>query len=293
MATTTGESLADLERQAETNRAELAHTVDELYSRVTPGSLKADARNYARETGRNVLDGLEAKVRENPLQALAVAAGLAYPLWRFIARMPAPVLLIGAGLALSRRDRAPGPADIETRYRASYDDSGDSPGVLGGLTERATELGSQIAGKAQETMESVRAVASEKASDAADLLSDRYRSGKEAAAEAAHRAGETYARTRDNVTSLIERHPMLAGIAAFAVGGLVASALPVSRQENQLLGQPADEVKHRAQDLALDGLAQAGDTARQVYESAAAGLREEGVTSDPPRHDLRGPDPAI
>lgn len=284
MATNTGETLSDLERQAEDNRAELAQTVDALYSRVTPDALKADARSYARDTGQHILDTLEARVRENPLQAMAIAAGVAYPVWRIIARMPAPVLLIGAGLALSRRGGGNGHKDLEARYRRAYDEDqvlaagSEEPGILETLKEKAAGVSSQIAEKAQHTVESLRSTASDKASGTAERVADAYQSGREAAAEAAQRASETYARTRENVASLIERHPLMVGAAAFAVGSLVASSLPVSRPENRLLGRQSDHLKHRAEDMALDGLHQARSAARQVYETAAEGVRQEGLT---------------
>lgn len=282
MATHTGETLSDLERRAENNRAELAQTVDALYSRVTPDALKADARSYARDTGQHMLETLETRVRENPLQAMAIAAGVAYPVWRILARMPAPVLLIGAGLALSRRTSSNGHKDVEARYRRAYDEDqamttgAEEPGILDTLKE-----------KAQHTMESVRSTASDKASDAAGLVSETYQSGREAAAEAAHRASETYARTRENVASLIERHPLMVGAAAFAVGSLVASSLPVSRPENRLLGRQSDHLKHRAQDMAAGGLQQAKVAAQQVYEAAAEGVREEGLTPGVARKAVR------
>lgn len=292
MATNSGETLSDLERRAENNRAELAQTVDALYSRVTPDALKADARSYARDTGQQMLASIEARVRENPLQAMAVAAGLAYPVWRLIARMPAPVLLIGAGLAISRRGSGNGRHDVEARYRAAYDAdqaraAGEAPGVLDTLKEKVGEVRSQLAEKAQETMESVRSTASGQASTAAGVLSDTYQSGREAAAEAVQRASETYAQARDNVASVIDRHPLLVGAAAFVVGSLVASSLPVTRPENRLMGKPSDTLKQRAQGMASQGLEQAKAAAQQVYETAAEGIGEEGLTPDVARSTAR------
>ena len=97
-----GQSLSELERQAERTRADLIHTVDELHDRVSPQAIKQEMRAYAREASQDLIHNLERRARENPLQTVAVAAGLAYPAWRFIANIPAPILLIGAGLALSQ-----------------------------------------------------------------------------------------------------------------------------------------------------------------------------------------------
>ena len=97
-----GQSLSELERQAERTRAGLIQTVDELHDRVSPQAIKQEMRAYARGASQDLMHNLERRARENPLQTVAVAAGLAYPAWRFIANIPAPILLIGAGLALSQ-----------------------------------------------------------------------------------------------------------------------------------------------------------------------------------------------
>src|SRR3984893_838599 len=97
-----GKSLSDMERETEHTRADLIHTVDELHSRVSPRAIKEEVKAYARDTGNELIHSLERKARENPLQAVAVAAGLAYPAWRLLANIPAPILLVGAVLAFSR-----------------------------------------------------------------------------------------------------------------------------------------------------------------------------------------------
>jgi hypothetical protein len=100
-------SLRDLRFEAERNRAEFTETVSELRSRVSdsvteirdrlsPEALKAEAADYVRSRADMLLD----KARENPLQAAAIGAGLAYPLLGIVRSIPAPVLMIGAGLFL-------------------------------------------------------------------------------------------------------------------------------------------------------------------------------------------------
>jgi ElaB/YqjD/DUF883 family membrane-anchored ribosome-binding protein len=79
-----GQSLSELERQAEHTRADLIHTVDALHNRVSPQTIKHEMRAYAREASQDLIHNLERWARENPLQTVAVAAGLAYPAWRFV-----------------------------------------------------------------------------------------------------------------------------------------------------------------------------------------------------------------
>lgn len=285
MATTSnGETLTELERRAETTRAELAHTVDELHSRVSPEALKADVRGYARDTSQHILQRIESEARENPLQAAAVAAMIAYPLWKLAAKIPVPLLMIGAGVALSRRSGGHDGVYEAEGYSSSVTDGNGSDSSI---SDAASGIGSQITEKAQETMERVRSFASEKVSDASGLLSRSYREGRETASNSMQHAGETYGRTRDNLTDMIERHPVMAGGIAFAVGTLLAASLPVTRPENRMMGSASDDVKRRTQDLASEGLEQAEEVAQKVYHSAAEQVSEEGLTPEAARAATR------
>jgi hypothetical protein len=84
-----------LEEDAQRTREKLTNTVDTLRGRLTdavsPSVVTRDLQGY-----------LVRKVKENPLQAAGLAAGLAFPLTRLLSTMPAPILLVGAGIALSR-----------------------------------------------------------------------------------------------------------------------------------------------------------------------------------------------
>jgi len=72
----------------------------------------------------------------------------------------------------------------------------------------------------------------------------------------------------------------LAGVVAFAVGGLLASSLTVTPPENRLLGDTSDDIKRRAQDLASEGFDQAKVAASQIFEDTASQVREQGFTPD-------------
>ena len=95
-------SLSRLEWESEQTRARLAHIVADLRTRISPAALKQDAKDYVRHTCEEFLHRMKRRARENPLRTVAIAAGLAYPVWRIARGIPAPILLIGAGLALAR-----------------------------------------------------------------------------------------------------------------------------------------------------------------------------------------------
>ena len=94
-------TLNQLELLAERTRAELMDTVEELRERVSPSHVKEDVKQYARSTGQDFLGNVVEKARENPLQAAAIAAAIAYPAWHMVRSIPIPVLLLSAGAVLA------------------------------------------------------------------------------------------------------------------------------------------------------------------------------------------------
>ena len=155
-------SVAELRRDADRTRAHLTGTVEELRSQVadtathvrdavSPSTIKRQVKEYVRESSEDMLQSLQRRARENPLQAVAVGAGLAYPLWSLLRAIPAPLLLIGAGLALSRsttvrratdealaraREAAADAADVTRQKMDEWRDTAAS------AVDRASELAS-------------------------------------------------------------------------------------------------------------------------------------------------------
>ena len=282
-----GSSLSDLERQAESSRAELAQTVDALQNRVSPDTLKRDAKNYARQTGQQFLGAVEEKARDNPLAAVAVAAGLALPLWRIVSNIPAPILLIGAGLAMSRRGSGGSGSDHAWARQAA---SGDGPS----LSERASGLARSISEKATDVIEDTQYNAGVMTSRVTDAVGDKVDAVREMASEAAatvtgtasdlsRQAADGLDRARNSLTETVERHPLLVGGLVFAIGGLLASSLPATRAENRLMGSASDDIRKRAKTIAEDGAEALQTAASEVYEDVAAQTRAQGLTPDTAR----------
>jgi ElaB/YqjD/DUF883 family membrane-anchored ribosome-binding protein len=143
-------SLSELERETENTRADLVDTVDKLHNRVSPQAIKEEVKAYAREASYDLIHNLERRARENPLQAVAVAAGLAYPAWRFMINIPAPILLVGAGLALTQMGAS-------TRSMGSHERSGggtDASSKLSDAVENLKEKSASALGEAKSAITS-------------------------------------------------------------------------------------------------------------------------------------------
>ena len=299
-------SLSRLERESEQTRARLAHTVDELRTRVSPAALKQDAKDYVRHTGEEFLHRMERRARENPLQAVAIAAGLAYPVWRIVRSIPAPILLIGAGLALARpRARTPygngqgiGEPDFLDQVRESVGDATDA------VKDKARQASDAVQQAAGATVEQLAGTA-ERLQAAVSSGVDSARSGVAEAADGAKRAmrsagDETTAAlsaargqaaqvaqgAQDSLLDAIERHPLVVGGIGLFIGAVIAAAIPGSRTEDRLLGDSSDELKSRARDLAAQGYETARAAAGNVYQAGKQAADEQGLSAEGVRDAL-------
>jgi hypothetical protein len=89
-----------LEREAEAARTELAYSLDQLRSRMTPAQIVDEAMEYARATpAADFMRNLARDVRENPMPVLVVFAGVA---WAVIASAIAQRRAVTAPAVTSR-----------------------------------------------------------------------------------------------------------------------------------------------------------------------------------------------
>jgi len=315
-------SLSELEREAEHTRADLIHTVDELHNKVSPHAIKEEMKAYARDTGNELIHALARKTRENPLQTVAVAAGLAYPAWRFLINIPAPILLVGAGLALTqfggsaqipardanarnRQSRGDGDGEQLTNSlkRTVQDASSSLSHAAEGLKEKVMDAAEQAksgvssgleavrsraAAAISDTTESARAAASDTMTGATEAVSAVYRSGIDAASHTGDQLSENLRQSRDSLFETIESHPFLVGGVGLLIGAVIASALPVSQAENRLFGDTSDNFKNRARDMASEGLEVAKTAAQGVYQESVSRAQKEGLSPEGVRQTVKG-----
>jgi len=173
-------SVAELKRTAERSRAEFTQTVGQLRSkvsetvtdfrdRVSPNAIKAEVGDYFRTRGDILLD----KARANPLQTAAIGAGLAYPLLGIARSIPAPILMIGAGLFLlgsspgQKLTRKVGAVASHVSHRISE----QADAVTGNIHD-ARDIASARLDEMAKSASAVLNSAREQTSDAAAALSD-------------------------------------------------------------------------------------------------------------------------
>ena len=277
--------------------------------------------DYFRNSGRAIWGNIGIRARNNPLQTVAIATAVAYPAWRILANIPVPILLVGAGLALTksrlelRSDNAGGVKatlataagglteatqsvreglqDTATAVQKTARQTGEQ--VVEGLAGVARTAGS-AASSSVETIKRTIGSASNVVGDAvadvsetaSNALSASYRTGVDATSHGGEMLIESGRRAQDSLIDSIERHPFIVGGIGLALGALIAASLPTTRVENRLLGRSSDDIKNRATDYALQGLEVAQNAAKEVYEEVTRRAEEEGLTSGALRDSMKG-----
>src|SRR3954447_5063448 len=296
-------SVAELRRDADRTRAHLTGTVEELRSQVadtathvreavSPATIKRQVKDYVRESSEDMLQSLQRRARDNPLQAVAIGAGVAYPLWNLFRAVPAPLLLIGAGLALSRSSAVREATDEAlARAREAADHATDMTrqkmeewrDTAGSVVDRATEVASSARDRVSAAVSGAKEPGSDfattrtSATNGGNAAMDRTRAALDTASE---KATSLATQAKDTLTNTYEQNPLLVAGIGLAVGALIASSLPTTSTENRLFGDTSDRLRRRAVDAAAQGLDAAKEAADNVVEAAAQeGLSAEGLSS--------------
>jgi len=299
-------SLSQLERQAEHTRANLIHTVDELHNRVSPQAIKQEMRAYAQDASQDLLHNLERRARENPLQTVALAAGLAYPVWRFVANIPAPILLIGAGLALNgvgARQVVSGDQGVTDAVQGTVQGaSSQLANKLDGAKEKAAEAAGAVAATVRSRVSelreragatindataSARSTASDTVGAVQESLSGTYQAGAQTAARSADQLSATFTQSKETLIEAMENHPFVVAGLGLLAGAVIAAALPVSEAENRVFGDTSDDLKNRVRDAASESVNVAAAAAQSLYQESVSRVQEHGLSAESVREIIK------
>jgi len=287
-------SVQALRAEAETNRARLTGTVDELRTqvagtatdlkdRLSPSAIKSEVTDYVRESRDQLWHSLERKARDNPLQAFAVGAALAYPAVQLLRAMPAPLLLVGAGLLLSRatgnEQSALSEASSAVKERAGT--AADS--AVGAMNE-ATDAARRKVHDAQDYVREGVGSAMERAAAATSSISDRVTEAADDAKSTVTEAGERVVaqgealaqQARSAVSNTWDQNPLLVAGVGLAIGAFIAAAFPSTQAEETVFGDASGALRQQAEGIAAKGV----DVAKTAVEAAAGAASEQGLSAD-------------
>jgi len=304
-------SVEELREESERSRDALASTVSELRDTVgntaaeiktliSPTHIKKEIRNYVREERESVVQSMQRRAQDNPLQMAAVGAAVAYPVWSLLRAIPTPLLLIGAGLFLTSKRGQQSTKEIKAKvddmvHQGTEKVSDLACAVRSDLEDRlagarygaeelrgaVTSAAGAVTDKAQSVLRSAADTAKGAVSDAAGQVASAAERISTAAggtaANAKDQAAAMGAQSRDALTNFVNDNPLLvAGIGA-AVGAFIAASIPSSEAENKLFGAGSEKLKDKAREAAAQGIEQAGNIAAEAAGSVAAAAAREGI----------------
>jgi len=290
-------SVSALRAEAEANRARLTGTVEDLRTqvadtatdlkeRLSPQAIKTEVTQYVRDSGDQLWHSLERKARDNPLQAVAVGAALAYPALKLMRAMPAPLLLVGAGLLLSRTSgnggSASGAADALSNQAQSALDTASE--TLDSATEGARRKVRDAQDYARQGVDNVRqgvdnvidraaATASSIKDRVTDAADDATSALRNSADKVKGQAEDLVQQTRETISETWDKNPLLIAGIGLGIGAIIAAAFPSTKAEETMFGEASDALRHQA---AAKGV----EAAKSAVEGVAAAASGQGLSVD-------------
>lgn len=157
---------------------------------------------------------------------------------------------------------------------------GSAASIAATMADRAAEVkdqGIRMAGSAADT---VKDFANNAASAGRQLADTTREAGMDAARAVRDTASDLTDRAGKTIFQTIEQHPLLVAGVGLVVGGLIASALPRSDLEDEVVGGPSNAVKRYASSAAAQGLDVARNAVGEIYGEATRQAEAEGLSPD-------------
>jgi hypothetical protein len=287
-------SLGDLKRETEQTRADLTQTVEQLRAsvsdtasdirqRLSPESIKAEVSDYVRSRGERLVEDVTIAARRNPMQAVAVGAGIAdcrqgdgamkdqsensssfvQDFRDAATRNPISAALIGMGV-LWMLTGAKSPTGAANAFRSVGLDR--IPDALDNVQFGLKDSAGSVRDAATSTLDAGR----ERSAPTVVHVADYGRGTP--AAEA------VFDTARDSLTELFRAQPLALGAIGLAIGAGIAAALPNTKVEDVYLGEVSQTVKTQAAEIAGHQVENATTLASDVVEAASEEARKQRLT---------------
>jgi hypothetical protein len=258
-----------IERDLAQTRARMDRRLDELGDRLQPNQLVNDA--LAHVTGGDGSDFAQAligKAKANPIPAALAGIGIA---WLMMSR--------------NQQDHAVA-ADLPTRLRSA------EAGVVRMNDEHPDVHASRLDDARGQVLGLARG-ASDTAAAYSQRIKDAMASASQSARETSHDLGGGASRTLGRLGGQVRGARQVGSAIALGAGaalvGLIAGALvPVSDQEERMLGGFAGRLRSKGRDLAQDVVNRGAQVAGDALGAAKDSAQAHGLTADRPVGELLG-----
>ena len=169
----------------------------------------------------------------------------------------------------------------QAQRTASSDGLKDTAISLGDkISTRVAEMKDGASELASTTIDSTRDFAAGAATATRNAASSATDAGLEMAKSVRDKTSDLSNRAGRTVLDTIQENPLLVAGVGLLIGGLIASALPKSDLEDDLVGDAAAAAKRRASEAASKGFDAAKGAAGEILENVARQAGAEGLTPD-------------
>jgi ElaB/YqjD/DUF883 family membrane-anchored ribosome-binding protein len=237
---------ADIER----TRADMSETVDAIQDRLSPESLKEQAKDRVKEAtvgkAQEAGSGIIGTIRANPLPAALTGIGLGW-------------LLVN-----TRRQSSAQGSYRAGAYAHDYPPRYDARGADGPSAGQAVE---RVRDRAGETATQVQ----DKAGQVAGQAQDRAgRLGNQARYQAQRASG--------GFQRMLQENPLAVGALGVGVGAAVGLAIPETTKEHEVMGEARDTFVEKAQEKAQDAQERVQQVAQEAQSAAQQEAENQGLT---------------
>ncbi len=292
-----GTNSAMLEREVEAQRHRVESTIDEIKDKLSPGQLVDEILRYSKDGGKQFASNLGQTVSANPLPSALLGVSLAWLIFGSKQNGSAQRKYDGydttydsyatvGEAGLQRVSHAQDELgdwysefidDSGRKYRARANAAGERAGHfvdetgkrIAGFIDEAGARVESFRDEAGNILDQALGWAAHSWNDAAAGISESMRGASEGAAHAAEDLRRQAERLAGTAMHAFENQPLVAGALAFAAGAAIGAALPSTRQEDELVGEYADDVKREASRIAGDMYDKGKRQAAHLYEDAS------------------------
>jgi hypothetical protein len=317
---------AELEREVDAQRDRVGQRIEEIRQRLSPGQLLDEALAYTKDGGSHFASNLGQQIQANPMPAAIAAIGLGWLMISGArgGAVPAdatpryddasyPYARAGSGglrrVSHAADDSGEWWSEFETtsgdRYRARSNEFGERAGHF---TDKAGKMFSGFIDDTGNRVRDFRDEAGNALKGTTDWASHSWHDVQEGAAWGVRAAGSavrsagaglvsggrqlggTVQNQSDalarQIGSLFDNQPLIAGALAFAAGAALGATLPHTAQEDELIGDQADEVRRKVGRAAGDLYDKGKETVAELYEKGKDGAAELLETAGETADDL-------
>ena len=236
-------SAAEIERDIELTRTRMSRDIDELGGRLSPESLKQEAKSAIREQARKTGSRVADAIRENPLPVIAVGAGVTW--------------------LLTRRSNSDVSGDRMARYA-----------YTGPERRQSWQEGSGIKARVGEAVSGVKETVSDAASGIAERAGEIASGTQERLGEFGGQARRQTGRIKASLEHASEENPLMVALGATVVGLALGLLLPRTERENEIMGSTRDQLMDRAGQTAERVKDVAAEAGREVKETVRSEIKE-------------------